>query len=196
MVTARLVVVSGLPASGKSTVGAALAECLGMPVIDKDAILEALFETLGSPDLLERRRLSRASDEVLYALARASPAAVVVNWWDPASSAARLRAVASSLVEVFCDCPVELAAERFVNRARHPGHHDESRSPAEIAEAVRRTSEAYPGPLGVGELVRVDTAAPVDIDAVAGRVLTLLGRPDCAPAGDRVGACRRLRLDA
>jgi len=75
IVTARLVVVSGLPASGKSTVGAALAERLGMPIIDKDAILEALFETLGSPDLLERRRLSRASDEVLYALAGASPAA-------------------------------------------------------------------------------------------------------------------------
>ena len=74
IVTARLVV-SGLPASGKSTLGAALAERPGIPVVDKDAILKAQLETLGSPDLLERRWLSRASDEVLYALAGASPAA-------------------------------------------------------------------------------------------------------------------------
>ncbi|MCP3421254.1 AAA family ATPase [Nocardioides pinisoli] len=65
--TSRLVVVSGLPASGKTTVGRLLGERLAMPVIDKDAILEVLFDSLGCPDRAERTRLSRASDEVLYA---------------------------------------------------------------------------------------------------------------------------------
>jgi predicted kinase len=175
IVKARLVVVSGLPASGKTTVGKALSERLFMPLIDKDAILEALFESLGCPDRGERYRLSRASDEVLYTLAGAAQAAVVVNWWDHDSSPARLRDIASSVVEVFCDCPVEVAAERFESRRRHPGHHDTRRSPAEVAEGVRRMRQTFVGPLGVGDLVRVNTEAPVDVDLVAGQVLSLLG---------------------
>lgn len=42
-----LVVVSGLAASGKTTVGRLLSEQLSMPLIDKDVILEALFDSLG-----------------------------------------------------------------------------------------------------------------------------------------------------
>ena len=175
IVKARLVVVSGLPASGKTTVGKALSERLCLPLIDKDAILEALFDSLGCPDRGERHRLSRASDEVLYTLAEASQAAVVVNWWDHDSSPARLRGIASSVVEVFCECPVEVAAARFEGRRRHPGHHDPSRSPEEVAEGARRMRETFLGPLGVGDLVRVNTQGPLDADALAGQVLSLLG---------------------
>ena len=42
-----LVVVSGLPVSGKSTVAAILNDALSLPLLDKDSILEALFDTLG-----------------------------------------------------------------------------------------------------------------------------------------------------
>ncbi|SED28890.1 hypothetical protein SAMN04489844_4102 [Nocardioides exalbidus] len=159
--------------------GTALSERLGLPLIDKDAILEALFDSLGCPDRDERHRLSRASDEVLYALAAASQAAVVVNWWDHRASPARLRGIASSIVEVFCECPVEVATARFAGRSRHPGHHDPVRSPDELAEGVRAMREAFRGPLRVGELVRVDTEEPLDADSLAGQVLALLegGRP-------------------
>ena len=40
-----LVVVSGLPASGKTTVGRALSHGLSLPLIDKDDILEAMFDS-------------------------------------------------------------------------------------------------------------------------------------------------------
>ena len=59
-----LVVVSGLTASGKTTVGRLLSERLAMPLIDKDAILEVLFDSVGCNDTTQRTRLSRASDEV------------------------------------------------------------------------------------------------------------------------------------
>ena len=174
IVKARLVVVSGLPASGKTTVGRALSARLGLPLIDKDAILEALFDSLGCPDRDERYRLSRASDEVLYVLAAASQSAVVVNWWDHDSSPARLRGIASAVVEVFCDCPVDVAAARFEARRRHPGHHDPVRSPEDVAEGARRMRETFQGPLGVGDLVRVDTEGSFDVDSVADRVRCLL----------------------
>ena len=38
------IVVSGLPGSGKSTLGQQLATALGLPFLDKDTILERLFE--------------------------------------------------------------------------------------------------------------------------------------------------------
>ena len=173
-VKSRLVVVSGLPASGKSTVGRLLSERLSLPLIDKDAILEVLFDSLGCPDRIERSRLSRASDEVLYTLAEASPAAILVNWWDHDSSPSRLRGIASSVVEIFCDCPVDVAAARFESRDRHPGHHDPHRSPQEIEEGVQRMRASFRGPLGVGDLIRVDTDGVLDADLVTGRVRSAL----------------------
>lgn len=173
--TSALVVVSGLPASGKTTVGTLLSRRLSMPIIDKDTILEALFESLGCPDRNERSRLSRASDEVLYALSAASPAAIVVNWWDHESAAARLRDIGSSLVEVFCDCPTEVAASRFAARRRHPGHHDRSRSPREVRESFHRLPSAARGPLGLPTVVRVDTAGTVDADRLITQVRSALG---------------------
>jgi shikimate kinase len=166
-----LVVVSGLAASGKTTVGRLLSERLSMPLIDKDAILEALFDSMGCDERDQRYRLSRASDEVLYALAESSGTAVLVNWWDHATAPARLRAISSSLVEVFCDCPVELAAARFAARRRHPGHLDDLRSPEEHEQGIRRMREAFQGPLRLSEpVVTVDTSRPSAPDSVVERV--------------------------
>jgi adenylylsulfate kinase-like enzyme len=75
------IVVTGLPASGKSTLGRLLHRELALPLLDKDTILESLYEALGCPDPDGRARLSRASDEVLLALAATSRSAVLVNWW-------------------------------------------------------------------------------------------------------------------
>ncbi|SED18936.1 shikimate kinase [Streptomyces sp. TLI_105] len=44
------VIVSGLPASGKTTLGRRLATGLGLPLVDKDAILEFLYGSLGVGD--------------------------------------------------------------------------------------------------------------------------------------------------
>ena len=123
-----LVVVSGLPASGKTTVGRAISPGLSLPLLDKDDILEALFDSLGCGDRDQRERLSRASDEVLLRLAGTSTAAVLVNWWNHDTAPARLHAISDSLVEVFCDCPVDVAAARFAARDRHPGHLDRIRA--------------------------------------------------------------------
>ena len=75
------IVISGLPGSGKSTLGQYLAKGLGLRVLDKDAILERLFEAKGVGDIEWRRMLSRESDIILQAEATASDGAVLVSHW-------------------------------------------------------------------------------------------------------------------
>lgn len=52
------VIVSGLPASGKSRLGAVLAPLLCLPMLDKDAFLEALFEGDGVGDATDAQALA------------------------------------------------------------------------------------------------------------------------------------------
>jgi hypothetical protein len=152
-----------------------ISERLGLPLIDKDDILEALFDSLGCNNRDQRQRLSRASDEVLFTLAQTSGGAVLVNWWNHETASKRLRAISSSLVEVFCDCPIEIAAERFEARERHPGHLDRHRSPEEIAHGLETLRATYRGPLDLStQTIRVDTTVPLDRAAVEARVQAAL----------------------
>lgn len=43
----RHIIVSGIPASGKSTIGRAVAAALELAMLDKDEILETLFSSRG-----------------------------------------------------------------------------------------------------------------------------------------------------
>src|SRR5580692_12881415 len=62
--------VTGLPATGKTSLARALAEALGAPLLSKDGIKEPLLDVLGAPDPSASRRLSDASFAVLFALAQ------------------------------------------------------------------------------------------------------------------------------
>ena len=77
----QFIVLSGLPASGKTTLVRRLATALQLPIIDKDDILEGLFETEGVGDSVWRTRLSRKSDQVFRQEAIRSEGAVLVSWW-------------------------------------------------------------------------------------------------------------------
>src|SRR4249919_3490736 len=75
------IVVSGVPGSGKSTLGAALALTLGLRFLDKDDFLEQLFESKGVGDIVWRRGLSRESDLLFQMEAANSEGAVLVSHW-------------------------------------------------------------------------------------------------------------------
>jgi glucokinase len=72
-----LIVISGLPGSGKTTLGRRLSPVLNLPFIDKDDILERLFESKGVGNAAWRRALSRESDRILQQEATSSNGAIL-----------------------------------------------------------------------------------------------------------------------
>jgi len=164
------IVVSGLPASGKTTLAARLSHSLGLPLFDKDDILEALFERAGTVDATARQRLSRMSDDVLQRIAAASQGAVVVSHWrheraeaTSGTPVAWLKDLSASLIEVHCICPPAIAERRFRARQRHPGHNDAARSPG-LTEQLQRLAEL--GPLGIGATISVRTDTAYDVAGI------------------------------
>ncbi len=67
-----LVLVTGAPGSGKTTLAMPLARHLGLPLITKDTIKEALFDTLGTGDHTWSQRLVDPQQIVLV-IARRGP---------------------------------------------------------------------------------------------------------------------------
>ena len=167
------VVMSGLPGSGKTTLGRGIAAELGLAMLDKDDILDALLESLGPGDPGSRHRLSRASDAALQAIAVNTPAAVLSSFWRRERLSATsgtptdwLHALRdTSLVEVHCVCPVALAVQRFQMRQRHPGHDDRRHTTEDLVHQFTRLEAE--GPLGLGTLIRADTSQDLDAAIVA-----------------------------
>src|ERR1700685_3720270 len=75
------VVVSGPPASGKTTLSGAIAPALGLPLIAKDAIKQALMTVLPVTDVAASRVVGRASVAALLAVAAESGGAVLESVW-------------------------------------------------------------------------------------------------------------------
>lgn len=63
------ILVTGIPAAGKSTMAEAMSKRLKLPVISKDAIKEHLFDTVGFQSRTEKVNLGIASMEIMYYMA-------------------------------------------------------------------------------------------------------------------------------
>jgi predicted kinase len=161
------VLVGGWPGSGKTTLSSALASELGVPHLSKDLVKEALMDALGAPsDVEASRRLGRAAVFALLGAARGCPAAVVDSTWFPYAEPLA-RSLPGPIVEVRCRVPREIARERYLRRVRDQRHLDDLRDEAELwGEEV--------APLGLGQLLEVDTSGAVDVAEVAAAVRSLL----------------------
>lgn len=60
------ILVTGIPAAGKSTIAGILSERLGIPYVSKDTMKERLFDTVGFRSREEKVKLGLASMEILY----------------------------------------------------------------------------------------------------------------------------------
>lgn len=174
-----LVVISGLPGSGKTTLGRRLAPLINLPLIDKDDILDRLFESKGVGNVAWRRTLSRESDVILQHEATRSNGAILASFWrlagmpsDSGTPTGWLDDPSHSVVNVHCACELEVAASRFLQRRRHPGHLDDEWSPAEVIVNLRKLASLPP--LNVGPRIDVDTSQEPNLPDVVRAIRSAL----------------------
>ncbi len=130
----RLVVVTGAPATGKSTVAMGLARHLGYALVCKDDVKESLANALGTGDRERSRELGAAAYAVMQRLAsRMLDERVNVileaNFWRERSEPwLRSLAQGRDASVVVCSVAPEVRRERFRSRSaagqRHPVHLD------------------------------------------------------------------------
>jgi glucokinase len=162
----RVVLVNGVPASGKSTVARAVSHAEGWPLLTLDTVKEAFFEHLGTGDRDYNRLLGKASYQAIFALIADFPesATAVVDAWfgfQPADVLEKhlARAGVVKIAEVWCHAPAEIVGKRYRSRLsrRHSGHLGASYIP-ELIELAGRAR-----PLGNYPLFEVDTTRPLDL---------------------------------
>jgi predicted kinase len=166
-----VVMVNGLPGSGKSSLAPRLAAALGAACLGQDRIKEALADAV----VTEVPQLGEVAMDTVWTLAAAVSGMVVVDsWWfrprDLESARAGLaRSGAKATAEIWCDVPAELARSRYIARKRHVVHADAEKLATEWTGWA-----AAAAPLALGPVIRVDTARTVDIRALADDVRAAL----------------------
>jgi predicted kinase len=154
-----LLVVTGLPCSGKTTLARRMSELLSLPLVTKDDIKERLFDTLGWSDRLWSRRLGEATYAILFhfieTLVASGRSLVAESNFPPGWTAERLSLIRKKypfrLLAVECIARSEILERRWRERAergtRHPGHND----PAALEEFLQLVRE-HTGPDDYGRL--------------------------------------------
>ena len=160
-----LLVVTGPPCAGKTTLAAQLGRELSLPVIHRDVLKEILFDTLGVKDRAWSREVGGSSYVLLYSfleslLSAGYPCIVETSFERRAS--ARLKNLCDTYnftpVEILCTSDLETFRKRYQARLesgeRHAGHVDH----LNLNEISSRWISGERGSLGLGgQSIRVDT---------------------------------------
>jgi glucokinase len=167
----RLVMVNGVPASGKSRVARALADATGWPILTLDTIKGPFLDILPPGDRLFNRTLGRASYAAIFDLIGDAPAGstFIVDAWfgfqpPEVLEQGLARAGVTDLAEVWCHAPPTVIGQRYSDRLhdRHPGHPGADYVPELIALAERAA------PTGLAPCYPLDSTRPLDIGALTG----------------------------
>ena len=177
-----LVVVTGPPAGGKTSVAERLAGDLRLPLVAKDAFKETLADALGAPaDDEASQRLGEATFPLLFLVLRhllgAGVSAVAEADFRPGPVDERFAQLAERAphrtLQVHVTAPYEVLVERYRGRAesgeRHPIHVDEERLDDMVEKLAR---DEWP-PLELdGDVLSLDTeaAGEADLDRLVRRV--------------------------
>ncbi len=160
-----LIVIAGLPWTGKTTLWKSLSEKLSLPFFSKDIYKEILFDSLWSNDRIWSKKLWSASYDILYSLTDSILASklscIIETNFDPKFANEKLRKFKKSydinIVQIFCRTDEEVLYERFKDRAlhwvRHPWHQDKEN----LEEWKKKLTQWYDDFLDVDYTYTVDT---------------------------------------
>ena len=187
MLSPLLVIITGAPCTGKTTLGLRLAADFCLPFIYKDGIKEILFDRLGWKDKQWSKLLSLASYDLLYyfveSLLKSGKSLIVEANFKAQVDTNKFLALKSQSefvpFQILCRAEPETLLERFRSRAgapeRHPGHIDHL-TEGELRESLWR-GEYQALAIG-GQLVELDTTdlAQMDYPGISTTLKSALGK--------------------
>ena len=183
----KIVIVTGRPAAGKSTLARWLSQELKLPLVSKDNIREELFDRLGWKDRKWAQELGKASVDLMFYFAQAElevgRSIIMDNSFYPPASDPRFQALkqkySAESIQIVCDSDRETLFQRFKTRAdsgtRHLGHGDQ-----DILKElyVNLADDSSPILEIGGSVIEVDTTdfANVDYQKILNEVKSALRR--------------------
>lgn len=125
-----LILVTGIPASGKSTFAKYLGESLRIPVVSKDKIKEILFDDVGFHSRDEKVALGTGSLNIMYyfaeSLMKNCEPLILENNFENASKpklSALLNKYGYKCITVLFCGDIKTIYERFLKREKEPSRH-------------------------------------------------------------------------
>jgi predicted kinase len=180
-----LIIITGLPGTGKTTFGKQLSNELQIPFISRDALKELMFDYIGVSDREWSKKLGVASYKQLYyileTLLQSGNSVIVESNFNPKFDNETFqqfqKKYGTQILQVIFRCEGEVLYERFKQRAesgeRHPGHAD-SHNLEEFKDILIAGKLDL---LGVdSQIIEVDTTdfSEVDFDEVIEEVKRVL----------------------
>jgi len=132
----KMIIISGLPCTGKTTIGRKLSLKYNLPFISKDDVKESLFDSLGWKDREWSRKLGLATYPILYyfieAQLKAGRSFIIESNFDPRFDNDNFMKLKESYkfdsLVIQCRTEGKILLDRFIKRSnsgqRHEGHRD------------------------------------------------------------------------
>lgn len=132
----KCIIISGIPASGKTTIATTLSKELGVPILTKDFFKEQLFETDGRSNIIHstwyEKEAKRLFLEAIHEQVQKDKDLIIESNFEPRKDRSIFMEVLKNQEcrEVYCTAKGWKIFKRFVARNesghsnKHPSHHD------------------------------------------------------------------------